>query len=216
MLLLTGLPTLFPRLVESRTYAERMFKIQEIGRLDEEASRMAITEPLKENSIRLSAQSIETIIQETCGYPYFIQFICRETYDIFRLASKSQTPLPSIPIKALIKKLDADFFAGRWSRIPDRQRELLLCVANLENAGDEFTVNQIVDISQSVAQKHEIKPFKTGDVSSMIPKLVSAGLVYKNRHGRYMLAVPLLDGFIKRYFESPIVMQRSLFDENER
>jgi len=189
-----------------------MFKIQEIGRLDEAASRLAITEPLKENPVRLTDQSIETIVQETCGYPYFIQFICRETYDIFRLASTLKQAMPSIPIKTLIKKLDSDFFAGRWSRIPDRQRELLLCVACLENAGDEFTVNQIVDISKSIADQHDIKPFKTGDVSSMIPKLIGIGLVYKNRHGRYLLAVPLLDGFIKRQFEPPPISQGTLFE----
>jgi AAA ATPase domain len=207
MLLLTGLPTLFPRLVESRTYAERMFKIQEIGRLDAEAARLAITEPLIGNPVRLSDQSIETIVSETCGYPYFIQFICRETYDICRSASNLQRPLSNIPIKTLIKKLDSDFFAGRWSRIPDRQRELLFCVAYLDNAGAEFTVNQVVEISQRLAERHEIKPFKTGDVSAMIPKLIGAGLVYKNRHGKYSLAVPLLDRFIKRQFESPISAQ---------
>ena len=47
MLLLTGLPTLFPRLVESRTYAERMFTVQELGRLSPDASRQAIEKPLQ-------------------------------------------------------------------------------------------------------------------------------------------------------------------------
>jgi hypothetical protein len=70
----------------------------------------------------------------------------------------------------------------------------------LENASEEFTVNQIVDVSKVVAQKHAINPFKPGDVSSMVPKLINAGLMYKNRHGKYVLAVPLFDGFIQRQF----------------
>lgn len=107
------------------------------------------------------------------------------------------------PIDTLIRKLDAHFFAGRWSRVPDRQRELLLCIAHLTNAAEEFTVNQIAEVSRHVAKRCRIKPFKTGDVSSMIPKLINAGLVYKNRHGKYLLAVPLFDRFIRRQFDEP-------------
>ena len=32
----------------------------------------------------------------------------------------------------------------------------------------------------------------------MLAKLAESGLVYKNRHGRYYFAVPLLGGFISR------------------
>jgi len=212
MLLLTGLPTLFPRLVESRTYAERMFKIQQIGRLNDEASKQAITEPLKGNPLHITNESIQVIIKETCGYPYFIQFICREAFDFFKSVGSAVPAPPTIPIKTLVRKLDADFFSGRWSRVPDRQRELLLCVAQLDNAGGEFTVNQIADISKKVAKRFGLKPFKTGDVSSMIPKLIDTGLIYKDRHGKYLLAVPLFDGFIKRQFEDPDLIQGALWD----
>ena len=212
MLLLTGLPTLFPRLVESRTYAERMFKIQEIGRLSADASRQAILEPLRGHPIRLTDQSVQMIIDETCGYPYFVQFFCREAYDFFLACVGTPIEHLNIPIRTLTRKLDADFFSGRWSRVPDRQRELLMCVASLANAGSEFTVNQVVDASAAVAKAFGIKRFKTGDVSSMMPKLLSAGLVYKNRHGKYVLAVPLFDGFIKRQFEEPDAIQGSLYD----
>ena len=35
-------------------------------------------------------------------------------------------------------------------------------------------------------------------VNQMLATLTDAGLVYKNRHGKYSFAVPLLGGFIKR------------------
>ena len=38
MLALTGLPTLFPKLVEARTFAERMFRVVTLDRLDEDDS----------------------------------------------------------------------------------------------------------------------------------------------------------------------------------
>jgi hypothetical protein len=201
MLLLTGLPTLFPRLVESRTYAERMFKIQEIGRLDKKACKEAIEVPLHNNSIQFVSKSIATIIEVSGCYPYFVQFLCREAYDIFS-GRKQKGPPPNIPVETLILKLDADFFAGRWGRVPDRQRELLYCIACLDNAGEEFTVNQIVDISRAIKGAHDIKPFKPADVGTMMPKLINAGLIFKNRHGKYVIAVPLFDGFIRRQFDS--------------
>src|SRR5207249_10286008 len=45
MLVLTGLPTLFPKLVEARTFAERMFRVIFVDKLDEEESRDAILKP---------------------------------------------------------------------------------------------------------------------------------------------------------------------------
>jgi hypothetical protein len=212
MLLLTGLPTLFPRLVASRTYAERMFKIQEIGRLDDAACRRAINEPLKGNAIRFTPVSIGTIIRASSGYPYFIQFICREAFDFFKSYHDLNKKPPPIPLDTLIRKLDANFFQGRWSAVPDRQRELLLCIAELENPDDEFTVNQIAEVSRRVAKGYGIKAFKTGDISTALPKLTNAGLIYKNRHGRYLLAVPLFHAFIKRQFMEPEA-PRGLFDD---
>lgn len=47
MLVLVGLPTLFPRLVEARTYAERMFHVEFLSRLNEEDSRAAILTPIE-------------------------------------------------------------------------------------------------------------------------------------------------------------------------
>src|ERR1700677_1900613 len=85
MLVLAGLPTLFPRLVDARTYAERMFRVVTLTKLDDEESREGILKPIEvaECPIHFSADSVETICHESGGYPYFIQFICREVFDVF-------------------------------------------------------------------------------------------------------------------------------------
>lgn len=192
LLLLTGLPTLFPKLVESRTYAERMFAILEIGRLSKQASQEAIEQPLKTSRWRFTPASVQEIIRISDGYPYFIQFICRETLDHLLSNPEDRT----IPIDAIIRKLDSDFFAGRWEKVTDRQRELLYCIARLEHADDEFTISEIVEASK----KSTGKPFVYGDVSQSLPKLIGKGLIYKNRHGKYCFAVPLFSQFIHRQF----------------
>jgi hypothetical protein len=205
MLLLTGLPTLFPRLVASRTYAERMFSVQEIGRLSNESSREAIVVPLKEYDWKFTESGIKTIMEYSDGYPYFIQFICRETFDFMRANRKAK----NIPIEPIMRKLDADFFNARWETLTDRQRDMLYCIAQLDIADSEFTITDAVDASAET--KRAIKPFVRGDVSQILPRLIEKGLVYRNRHGKYSFAVPLFGRFVRRKYEAPEA-QRMLFD----
>jgi hypothetical protein len=194
MLVLTGLPMLFPKLVEARTYAERMFRVVFLDRLTEAESREAITQPLKSGSVRLTDQSIDSVTRLSAGYPYFIQFICREVYDIFlQQRSSGGTPAP-VPLAEITQKLDTDFFAGRWAKLTDRQRELVACIAALDSEGEEFTVQEIVECSNRSLEKG----FSASHANQMLAALTNAGLVYKNRHGKYSFAVPLFGAFVRR------------------
>ena len=199
MLVLTGLPTLFPKLVDSRTFAERMFTIVELKRLDDPDSRKAILEPIKDEEcpVVLSDESVELIIKLSAGYPYFIQFICKEVYDLFlsQLASGQKV---AVPVDEITRKLDTDFFAGRWSRATDRQKELLLVIAKLvNNEEEEFSVQEIVELAKADMDK----PFSSSHVNQMLVTLTNAGLIYKNRYGKYSFAVPLLGQFILRQYK---------------
>ena len=200
MLALTGLPTLFPKLVEARTFAERMFRVIVLDKLDSEASREAIVEPIEDANcpVKFTDESVEMIALESSGYPYFIQFICREVFDAFLLLQRQQAPAPySVPLEAITLKLDSDFFAGRWARATDRQRDLLWAIATLGKPDDEFTVQEVVKASKKLE-----KPFTSSHVNQMLSSLCSAGLVYKNRFGKYSFAVPLFDRFILRQAQS--------------
>ena len=195
MLVLTGLPTLFPKLVESRTFSERMFRIVFLKRLNERESREAIHKPIEDSHcpVRFDEQSIDVIIRESGGYPYFIQFICKEVYDVF-LQKLHVGDKPSVPINEIIRKLDKDFFSGRWARVTDRQRQLLSGIAALESCDDEFTVQEVVEKTKELLQHS----FSSSHVNQMLSSLINMGLIYKNRHGKYSFAVPLLGKFILR------------------
>jgi AAA+ ATPase superfamily predicted ATPase len=196
LLVLTGLPTLFPKLVEARTFAERMFHVMTLGRLKEKDSRDAILKPIAEQNcpVRFTEQAVKDIIENSGGYPYFIQYLCREMFDTYLQQKAAGEAKPKVTIAQSVHKLDSDFFAGRWNRVTDRQRELLTVVAVLPNCDDEFTVQEIVEESHRSLKK----PFSASHVNQILAKLAENGLVYKNRHGRYSFAVPLLGEFIKR------------------
>jgi type II secretory pathway predicted ATPase ExeA len=195
MLVLVGLPTLYPRLVEARTFAERMFHVLFLDRLTDAQCRDAIVKPIEAagGPLPLTDKLVRQITRESGGYPYFVQFICREVYDIAvqkRRASRRLT----VNMEDVTRKLDMDFFAGRWSRATDRQRDLLRAIADLPNCDEEFTVQQIVARSRA----RTAAAFSASHVNQMLGKLSENGLVYKNRHGRYSFAVPLLGRFIRR------------------
>jgi len=195
MLILTGLPTLFPKLVEARNFSERMFRVVFLDKLSDAESKDAIMKPIDDAKcpIKFTEESIKLAVKESGGYPYFIQFICREVYDVF-LQKVSDGKHPSVPMEEIIMKLDKDFFSGRWAKATDRQRELLAVIASLSNCQEEFTVQEVVEESK----KHLSNPFSSSHANQMLSSLTNAGLIYKNRHGKYSFAVPLMDRFILR------------------
>ncbi|MFN0137248.1 MAG: AAA family ATPase [Phycisphaerae bacterium] len=195
MLVLSGLPTLFPKLVETRTYSERMFRVVFLRKLGREASREAITRPIQDSKcpVKLRPEIIDQIVDNSGGYPYFIQFICREVYDS-AIQKLSMGELPGVPMVEIIRKLDADFFAGRWARVTDRQRELLWVIASIEGASEEFSIQEVVERSRAMLKS----AFSPSHANQMIATLGESGLVYRNRHGKYAFAVPLFGQFVKR------------------
>lgn len=196
LLVLTGLPTLYPNLVEARTYSERMFKIMTIGKLSPLESKLAVETPLKKKKcpVVFSDKIVLEIVKYSSGYPYFIQFFCRETFDLILQHVELGVQRYVVSIADFVKKLDIDFYSGRWSRITDRQRELLGIIAKLPTANDEFTVKEIVQSSQNSTTK----PFKPAHINNLMIKLTDLGLIYKNRRSKYSFAVPLLADYIKR------------------
>jgi hypothetical protein len=196
LLVLTGLPTLFPKLVDARTFAERMFHVTTLGKLDEAECRDAIVKPVHDQQcpVKFTGVAVREITKHSGGYPYFIQYLCRAMFDSY-LQQRSRGAInPAVTVEQTVRLLDSDFFAGRWNRVTDRQRDPLSVVSRLPTCDDEFTVQEVVAKSRELLAK----PFSPSHVNQMFAALGENGLVYKNRHGRYSFAVPLLGGFIRR------------------
>ncbi len=195
MLVLVGLPTLFPKLVDSRTYAERMFRVVFLKQLSECESREAINKPIQDAKCPVSfgKEGVSMIYTHSAGYPYFIQFICREAFDSY-LQQSSSGQTPSVPLTEIVRKLDTDFFAGRWAKVTDRQQDLLFVIASLESSGSEFTVQEVVSKAEQILDK----PFGRSHINQLLNSLITSGLVYRDRHGKYLFAVPLMGQFILR------------------
>lgn len=195
MLVFTGLPTLMAKLVDARTYSERMFHVITLDRLGEDDSRKAIMKPIEDGRcpVKFNEPGIKSIIAASGGYPYFIQFICRELYDAYL-----QTAGKGIPVSEAVRKLDADFFMARWSRATDRQKQLLWVVSNLEHCDEVFSAQEVAEKSKQLLKR----PFSPSSTIQMFNTLQESQLVYRNGHGKYCFAVPLMGEFIHRQAET--------------
>ena len=70
----------------------------------------------------------------------------------------------------------------------------MACISLLDSEGEEFTVQEIVESSAT----RLTKGFSASHANQMLSALANAGLVYKNRHGKYSFAVPLFGRFVRR------------------
>lgn len=195
LLVLTGLPTLIPKLNEARTYTERMFHTLMLERLPDTDAREAIVKPIEisKSSLQFSEQVITEAIRSSGGYPFFIQYICKEVFDAW-IGKIQVGQAPSVPKAEIIAKLDQDFFAPRWSRATDRQQAFMQVIATLESGEGEFTVPEIVKASKEILHNG----FSPSHAVQILGNLTEKGFVYRNRRGAYCFAVPLLAQFIRR------------------
>ena len=200
MLVLTGLPTLFPKLNEARTYTERMFHVMHLQRLDDKAAHDAITMPIRlsKSQMTFSKKTINTIIEMSNGYPYFLQFIGKEVFDAW-IGKITVGEVPSVAMDDILKKLDLDFFAPRWARATDRQQDFMRVIATMPNAEEEFSVQDIVLASRVLLKRG----FNPSHATQILQALAEKGLVYRERRAGYCFAVPLLSRFIARQTWDP-------------
>jgi hypothetical protein len=195
MVVLSGLPTIFPKLNVARTYTERMFHVMYLQRLHEKEAREAIVKPIEisKSTLGFTNATIKNVVDLSGGYPYFIQFISKEVFDAW-IGKIKIGVAPSVPITEIMEKLDQDFFAPRWSRATDRQQDFMKVIATLRTADEEFSVQEIVTASREILAKG----FTPSHANQMLNALAEKGLAYRNRYGGYCFAVPLLATFINR------------------
>jgi hypothetical protein len=195
LLIMTGLPTLITNLNEARTYTERMFHTLMLDRLSEEETKDAILKPIEisKSTLTFSSATINNIARESSGYPFLIQYICREVFDAW-IGRMTVGEAPSVPMREITAKLDLDFFAPRWNRATDRQQTFMQVIATLQQSDGEFTIADITRASRELLKR----AFTPSHATQLLGHLAEKGLIYRNRRGSYCFAVPLLAGFIHR------------------
>jgi hypothetical protein len=180
-----GLPQLRGRMGRAKSYAERLFDFPEIGALPDNDARVAIAKPAHEQGVEINEDALQRIVQQTHGYPYFLQEWGKHAWDT---ATKSPISLHDVDIasEAAIAALDESFFRVRFDRLTPQEKRYLRAMAELGPGP-----HRSGDIADQLGRK----------VTSLGPtrnQLIGKGMIWSPNHGDTAFTVPLFDEFIRR------------------
>jgi hypothetical protein len=180
-----GLPQLRGRTGRAKSYAERLFDFPEIGPLSDQAAKLAITKPARDEGVEVTSGALDRIVRETHGYPYFVQEWGKHSWD-----AAQRSPISEIDVEAAstsaIAALDEGFFRVRFDRLTPAEKRYLRAMAELGPGP-----HRSGDIADELGRV----------VSSLGPtrsQLISKGMIWSPHHGDTTFTVPLFDEFMHR------------------
>lgn len=180
-----GLPQLVGQTGRAKSYAERLFEFIRMDSLNEMAARDAICVPAEKEGIKYEEQAIKEILEQTKGYPYFLQEWGKHSWNI-----AADSPIRLHDARAAtntaLAELDSSFFQVRFDRLTPAEKRYVRAMAEL-GAG----------------------PHRSGDIAALLGKnvsavaplrsnLISKGMLYSPAFGDTDFTVPLFEGFLKR------------------
>lgn len=180
-----GLPQLPGQMGRAKSYAERLFDFPQIGPLPDEAAKIAIAKPANEQGVKVNKDALQSIVQQTHGYPYFLQEWGKHAWDAAAASPIARADVERAS-KAAIAALDESFFRVRFDRLTPLEKRYLRAMAELGPG-----------------------PHRSGDIAEMLGRKVTAlgptrnqliakGMIWSPSHGDTAFTVPLFDEFMRR------------------
>lgn len=187
-LVLCGLPTLTGNLLRARSYTERMFRGEEIGRLATDEATAAFTEPLRDRAVSADDDLVAAVVREVEGYPYFIQLWGAELWDAADIAEVSllDERLLELTTEDIYRRLDIDFYEPRVSTLTPAEQDVLLATAACP-----YPPLATVDLNEAVDKT-------PGNVNVLLGRLVESGVLYRIRKGQYEYTAPKFREYLLR------------------
>jgi len=184
----TGLPQLPGLVVETKSYAERLFAYPRLDRLDRAAAREALERPANEEGVAYEDGALERLVELSDGYPAFLQAYGREVWN-----TAPASPITTADVLAaeqlVERKLDEQFFHARFEKATPTERRYMSAMAELGDGPQH---------SGQVAMKMGYKSASGGSVHR--DSLIKKGLIYSPEHGAVDFTVPHFAPFMRRRY----------------
>lgn len=202
-----GLPDLPTRLVEARSYAERLFTYRDIDRLDDVEARDALIIPAHKQGVTWSEGALALVVDEARGYPYFLQQYGKEAWAVAASTQRVVDVISEADAKNGITRgraeLEAGFYTSRWHRATAAERKYMAAMAIV---GSEFsTTDAVASALKRTAQS--LGPTRA--------KLIERGFIYSSYRGQIAFTVPDMGGFILQTPEADDLKREMSRDEEE-
>lgn len=189
-----GLPTLTGNLLRARSYTERMFRGEEIGRLATDEAAEAFVEPISETTadVLVSEGLVEKVVAEVEGYPYFIQLWGAELWDAADAVETNRLDetLLEAARPEILRRLDLDFYEPRVATLTPAEQDVLLATADIDYP------------PLIVAQLNDAVDKTPANVNVLLGRLVENGVLYRLRKGQYEYTAPQFRDYLSRRVRS--------------
>ncbi|HET8740706.1 MAG TPA: ATP-binding protein [Acidimicrobiia bacterium] len=182
---LAGLPNLVGVVASASTYAERMFRVTDLGPLTPEQVTQAVVRPAEELGVSWSRQATEAIVDRSDGYPFFVQTWAYHTWNAAQDEPISLEDVDRAAANAS-QALDASFFAARLARIPASEISYVQALASLGPGP-----HRSGDVAAAAGKT-------TSQVAAFRDRLIREGLIYSPRYGWVEFAIPHFDLYARR------------------
>lgn len=184
-----GLPNLPATLTGARSYAERLFKYQNVDALSAATAGQALSEPAEMLGACFEQAALAMLVDASGGYPYFVQEYGRAVWDIAK--DKIFTADDSAAAILLGRAhLDGGFYPARWDRATSSERLYLAAMA------ESMSQSSSVEVGSSDVAARLGSSLQTQ--SGMRAAVIGKGLVYAPERGKLAFTVPGMDAYIRR------------------
>ncbi|MEV4669432.1 ATP-binding protein [Microbacterium sp. LWO12-1.2] len=187
-----GLPQIAELAGDAKSYAERLFQFPRIDSLAAADAQKAITEPAEAEGVGYEADAVDLAFQITQGYPYFIQELGFQVWEI-----AEQNPITRSDVElareAYEDKLDSSFFRVRLDRATPLQTAYMRAMAEL---GPE---------PQKADAVARLMGRESTQVGPTRAELIDMGLLFTPEHGYAAFTVPDFDKFMLRAVPTLVV-----------
>ena len=179
-----GLPDLCVRLMAAKPYADRLFQYHELGRLSDAAARSALIAPAATRGIGYEEPAALQVVQESAGYPYFIQEYGLELWN-----HAETSPITTADVGAVNEivtdSLARNFFGTRFQLATGAEQRYLAAMASL--AQPPYRSAEIAQAYGAQSQR---------GVSIHREALIQKGLIWAPRRGQLDFTVPLFAEYL--------------------
>ena len=182
---LAGLPNLVGEVARAATYAERLFRVDELGPLSATEVGLALTRPAEELGVGWDRGAVDEVCDRSDGYPFFVQTWAYHTWN-----AAADEPISAADVgraaPAAAHALDTSFFAARVARIPASEVAYTRALASLGSGP-----HRSGEVAAAAGRT-------TSAVSAIRDRLINEGLVYAPRYGWIEFAIPHFDDYVRR------------------
>jgi hypothetical protein len=180
-----GLPQIARLAGEAKSYAERLFLYQTVGALDPASAMQAIQKPILEEDASIEPEALQSIVDRTRGYPFFLQEWASVVWDTAR-GPKITLSDVDVSYGETLARLDDGFFKVRIDRLTKAEVQFVKAMSELGDGPYAMS-----DIARSMGRKLQ----SLGPVRASI---IAKAMIYSTDHGYLDFTVPLFADFIRR------------------